>query len=179
MENAELLKDIHPSFHVAATKVYVNEVVQKVNTHGVLQERILIVTNSGIFLLQQRTFPRSYYVSRIIPFSQLVLIIVDESTMQFYCGGVTMKLRHPKHVQIASIVYSVRVGLFGDKPRPAKIEIAESVQDSFGTSDFDFESDSILGDSFLSLALTVPAKKYHADSVAEYREMLKLSLIHI
>lgn len=172
MENTDQLKDIHPSFHVQATKIYVNEIVQKVNTHGSLQERVLIVTNSGIFLLQQRTFPRSYYVSRIIPHSQLVLIIVDETTMQFYCGGVTMKLKHPKHAEIAAIVYLLRVGLFGEKPRPVKIEISPKVQHIFDDSNFVFESDSILGDRFLSLALTIPAKKYQADNIAEIREQL-------
>ena len=138
----ELLPKVHPIFAIDSTKIFVNEVVQKVNTHGALQERFLIVTNSGIFLLVKRSFPKSVIVSRIIPFSQLLLIIVNENSMQFFCGGVTMILQHKKHVEISAIVFSVKNALFSEKPRPPKIQIAPLVQERFDSSLFVFESEN-------------------------------------
>ena len=168
----KLLRSVHPIFQVPFTKIFVNENVQKVNTHGGLQDRILIVSNSGLFLLQERSFPRSIVVSRIIPFSQLVLMMVDEKTMQFYCGGVTMVLQHPKHVEISAIVFSIKNALFGEKPRPPKFDISEKVQERFDSSLFVFESQSLRADRFLSLCLQIPAKKLNIDRIMEYRDKL-------
>ena len=170
--NESLLSSVHPVFQLQTTKIYVNEVVQKVNTHGSLQERIFIVSNSGLFLLQGKTFPKATVVSRLIPFSQLVLMIVDEKTMQFYCGGVTMVLQHPKHVEIAAIVYSIKNALFGEKPRPPKFEISPNLQERFDSSHFVFESASLRGDRFISLCLQIPAKKLQPERMVEFREKL-------
>ena len=175
MERTSLIS-VHPVFALPSTKIFVNENVEKINTHGNEQTRVLIVTNTGLFLLQQHSFPRSTFLSRTIPFSELVLIMIDEEKMQFYCGGVTMNLKHPKHVEIAAIVYMCKLALFGEKPRPIKLQIVPSVQARFDASEFVYETDTILGDRFVSLCLNcLPAKKFKIDKIKELRDILKKS----
>lgn len=179
MENQSILKTTHPLFKVAATRIFWFGTVHKKNTHGVYQQRILAIATPGIFLLERRTFPRGLVISRIIPFAELLLIRIDNESMQFFCPKITMVLQHPDQLEVVSIVLKIRQALFGDRPRPPKLDIPKDKLEKIHSSTFQFESSAILADRFLSFCVSVPPNMLSIDQINDLYDQLSTTTVSI
>jgi len=175
MNSHDLLIPTHPLFKVSANRVFWYDQVQKLNTHGSLQTRYMAIATPGVFLFDKKTFPKSLVLSRVIPFSELILLRVDATSVQFFAPKVTMIIQHPKHVEIAAIVFSIKQALFEEKPRPPKFDIDQSIIGLFESSAFVFESKNLIGDRFLSLCLSIPSTSIVPDQVNDILEQCQQS----
>ena len=165
------LSSVHPLFRIPSTRIFWADNVMKRNTHNSLQSRYLVIASPGIFLFERKTFPKGYAISRIIPYSDLVLITAQsDESFDFFKAKVTMRLQHPKNAEVVAMVIAIRDVLFGGKVRYPKLVLDKEIQKKIEESNFIFESDSLLADRFLSLSLETPVKHINYDQLLEYHE---------
>ena len=171
----ELLASSHPLFRVSATKVFWFDSVMNKESHQGIRQRYLAITSAGIFLFERRTFPKCYAISRVISYSDLVLICADSDSMQFFKAKVTMNLQSNHHLEAVAIVLSIRNTLFGDKPRAPKVIIDPTVKEQIERYQFTFESENLIADRFLSLCLNIDEKNLNAEQISDIYDCLRVS----
>lgn len=166
---------LHPLFSLSTTQVLWHGHVKKVNTHGSLQKRIFVVTNIGLFLLEQRTFPRTLIVSRFISYPDIKTIKLDQ-TQAYFIGDVSkMILRSPLYINFTNIVYTVQTRLFGND---INVEIDKDLSDKFSMMDFVYQTKSMFLDRFMAgvADITQMSKLNNLDAIYEITD--SLSKIH-
>lgn len=172
----EQLASVHPVFRLPSTRVFFYDNVMKKNTRNQLQARILVVASPGIFLLERKTFPKTLDVSRIIPFSELVLITAhNDESFEFFRAKVTMRLQHPKNAEIVAIVLAIRDALFGDKPRYPKLVLDTEIEKKIESFNYIFETENLIAERFISLSLDIPKNELNYDQLSDYYERFRNS----
>ena len=172
----EQLAEAHPIFAVEQLNVYWCDTVQYVNEKGSTKSVIFAVTTAGLFAFEKRTFPRSIQLYRYIPFSELLLVRVDEDQMQFCCPKISIVIRHPAYVVIVSLVLGIRNALFGNKTRDPKVVVTPEIE----SNEFAFRSEHLLSDRFLSLCGKIPKRAFSQEQVCDiYQQLTRERVITI
>ena len=126
--------------------------VQKLNTHGKLQTRILSVTSVAICLLETK-FGITKVLSRMIPFCDLYKVSVTSKEITLTgTNDVSMTIQHNDLIKIASITYSVQQMLFSEQK--IILDISDDIKAKMDEQCFIFETDNVLRDRFLSYLLS-------------------------
>ncbi|OHT03493.1 hypothetical protein TRFO_29163 [Tritrichomonas foetus] len=174
MQNVkEQIAPTHPIFQLTQTRILWSDYVMKKSTHKVMQQRLLVIAASGMFLFKKTAFPKGLAISRIIPYSALILVTADSQKMGFYMPKISMSLYHQNHVQIAAMVLAIRSILFGDKPRTLKKMFDDEISIEIEASKYNFKFDSILAERFLSLCVEIPSKDLIPEQMNDTYEGLK------
>ncbi|OHT09426.1 hypothetical protein TRFO_21658 [Tritrichomonas foetus] len=172
----ELLTSTHPIFRVPATRVFWFDQVTNNNcTNQAKQQRYLAITSPGIFLFERRTFPKGFTNAQYIPYSELAFICADSNSMQFFGSKITMNLSHPKYIEVVSIVIAIQKALFENHPKQPKIDIDPDLEEQIEKFKFNFDSDVLIADRFLSLSIGIESKLLVPDQINDIVENLKSS----
>ena len=176
----DLLASSHPIFRVSSVRVFWFDAVTRY-TNQSKSQRYLAIASPGIFLFEKKKFPKSFTNCLFIPYSELVLICADENTIQFFKAKVTMNLSNPKQLEAVAIVLAIRKILFNENLRMPKIVIDPVLRAQIEDFDFNFQSESLLADRFVSLCLTLDEKLINVEQINEIYDFLKniKSAIHI
>ncbi|OHS94520.1 hypothetical protein TRFO_39309 [Tritrichomonas foetus] len=140
-----------PLFHAFPELLVSLKKVQHVTLSNSLEDRWLLLSYSGIFLLAKKTFHRSLAVTNTISFVDLAMIKVKKSLATFEGKNNTnFSISHPKVVKIASKIYYLHELLFSHPKTQFSLDIEGSLQSEFNDYLFEFESQQPLSDRFLS-----------------------------
>jgi hypothetical protein len=134
-----------------------------------------VIACPGIFLLKKRTVGKSFSLEKLIPFIDLLLVRLDGQDMDFHGPMVTIFLHSPKSEQIVSMVWNIRMGLFSEKPRSAKLALADPASKPRIEAGWSFASTSLFVDRFLSASLAVSPSVYIPDEVTAMCDALEKS----
>ena len=172
----EQLIQAHPIFGLEQLNIYWCDTVQFVNPKGSTKSHLFAVTTAGLFVFEKRTFPRSIFISKYIPFSELLLVRVEDGEMQFCCPKISLVLRHPDYVVIVSLVLGIRNALFGTKTREPKVVVTAEIE----SNEFAFRTDHLLSDRFLSLCGKIPKRVFSCEQVCDvYQQLTREKVVTI
>jgi hypothetical protein len=173
MSDSKELAAAHPIFLVPHTRVFWSSPVTAISPSGSQGTRQLVIASPGLFLLKKRAIGKGLTVQQAIPFSDLLLVRLDGESIDFHGPMATISGYSPKSEQIVSVVWNIRTGLFGDKPRCAKLALADPALRPRIEGGWDFGSFYLFSDRFLSASLAVSPSLYLPEEVAVIYDFLK------
>jgi len=167
MSHIDNLKPVHPSFSVPSCQIFSYERATVIYQSSEKQELDVIVATPGVFFIKTRTFPRHISVQDIIPFSDIVSMIVYPTITSIISNSNHISFRNSSHIKIAARIASIRQQLFNPSYLHFTLTVDSTIQNTFDTYVFKYETPSLIGDRFLSLALksTVPLVSSQLESV--------------
>ena len=151
---AETLGSCHPIFRAFPKSVHIFEPVQKLNSHGALDERYLVVATAGVFLLTYSSIKRSYQISRFIPMIELESLEVTRESSTFTGGDVHFTVIHKHHVKFAATAYSVFCAIYSHQNLEVKLSIDKSRKDQFDELFYPLNTESVLAERFMGGIMT-------------------------
>lgn len=160
----ESLRQIHPFFQFFPEKIHFFQQIEKLNSQGHLCERFLVITSPAVFILNQRSFPRVLQVRKCIPMVDIKSIILTETNMTLNGSSKSITFKHPKHLKIAYTIYSIRSTL--TSTIPLSLEIDPSLRKTFDQQSYDYSTETILPDLFLSFCLMI-SPNYDQNSIIQ------------
>ena len=148
------IKLLHPILNVFSCQIlYCHEAT--IVTAKSSEKRLLVVATPGIFVIHQRSFPKTISVKEILPFSQVASIMVKRDMVSISGPNYTLCFQHVDQLNIATRIVNTRCALFHPELYPLNLHIANSLLDEFKNQNFDYTTDSLLADRFLSCCLTI------------------------
>jgi hypothetical protein len=166
MSAKETLAAVHPLFRAAPTRVLSFEPVVKLNQAGGTQHDLLAIATPGLFLIKKRTFPKSYILSRTIPFPELNLVRIQGSDLTLASEKTNFVVQHSQNIQLAQLIVSMHKALFRDVLGRLKLEISDpSVLKQVDQGE-PFKSESEWGDRFLGFTVGLPPAILLPDAIA-------------
>ena len=150
----EFLYQASPIFHAFKESIIIFENIQRYNSKGSLEEAILVVSLSGIFLLKNRSFRRSYTISKFIPLIDISSLNVTNDNFMVQSQFISMTFVHSNHVNIAAHIYHLFT-LFFPLETNLKIDLKVSTEkkDQFNSFSLRYQSKCLLADRFLACIL--------------------------
>ena len=167
------IKLLHPVLNVFSCQIlYCHEVT--VITQKTTENRLLVVATPGIFLIHQRSFPKTISVKEIIPFSQLATIKIERQSITLSCPTMTLVFHHIDQLNIANRIVYTRCALFDPIFIPLNLHVAQSLCDEFQNQNFDYTTESRLADRFLSICLTLQQQLFTEKMEQSYNYLSKI-----
>ena len=170
---ADPMLSCHPVIHAFPKSVHLSESVQKLNSHGSTDERILIISTAGIVLLSHKVL-RGYQVSRIIPMVELSSVKVTKENVMFSSPTVFFTIVHANHCKFAAIVSSIHQALFSSEQLKVTVDVDKSLKAEFDEFYYPLETESLLAERFIASLLSARKVTFDEDAmVAIYESMNK------
>ena len=163
--NNEHILQLHPILRAQGVEIYWNDHIGKINTHGDVQPRYLVITSIGIFLLVKRTFPSGFKISRIIPISRLKSITLTTDYLALDSEDESMVLEHKEINKISALLISIQTNIMGYANFKASTQLKLVVSDIVVS----INTEHPIINKFLSecLALNVPLQLDQVNSVCK------------
>lgn len=127
--------------------------MNKISSHGVLQERTLVLATSGIYLLKYRTFPKGFIVSRLIPFVDFISLSINEVGFTVKSDVVSFTISHSNYISIAAKIYRVFSTLFLNPHFHFLLSVGRTEQNEFESDPFIYPPEKRLANRFVGCLL--------------------------
>ncbi|EAY12084.1 hypothetical protein TVAG_039320 [Trichomonas vaginalis G3] len=163
--STEQLRAIHPVMNATNVQILWSGSVGKINTHGEIQNRTLVIASPAIFLLTKRTFPAGFRLSRVIPICRLDNIIYTKEYIELKSETEYFKIVHDDIAQIAAIIVALQVMQMGYASIHASTELKQEIKEQV----VDVQSENPTIDRFVSecLALDIPLQVDQINSMCK------------
>lgn len=154
--NDEQLLQIHPLLKAPGVKVLMHDNVGKINTHGDVQPRYLVITTIGIFLLIKKKFPSGYKISREIALSRVNSITLTTDFFEVKSDDVSIVVQHEKINYMAAILDHMYTSMMGVSCLKSSNQLKTTVMEL----QLDMNEDINIIHRFISecLALNIPTQ---------------------
>ncbi|EAY12011.1 Leucine Rich Repeat family protein [Trichomonas vaginalis G3] len=149
MTQIDQLSSVHPIFKSFKNEILFFDQVEKLNRHGDVDIRHLVVHTAGIFLLETKPLIRTLWMSRVIPLADLQYFHVSNSTFTVKSENDSFTIKCKIHLNVAAQIYALRKVLFPQNNNNCVFQIESDILHQFESIDIDFEPESILGERFL------------------------------
>lgn len=169
----DLALSCHPVLHAFPKSVHICAEVQKLNSHGAFDDRLLVISTAGIVLLAQKVL-RGLHVSRVIPMVELSSIKVTNETVMFSSPTVFFTIKHDDHVKFAATVSSIHSALFSGEQLKVTIDVEKSLKSDFDEFYFPLKTESLLAERFVASLFSGRKVTFNeASMIAIYESMNK------
>ena len=158
MNQNDLLKTAHPSFNVSTCKILWYGKVTAIPLNDERATKDLVVASCGVFVIKNRSFPRTYKVETVIPYHEMKAIIINQLNVSIITKSLNFAFASEQQLSIINKIIETRKVLFDSSLFPISINIDPSVEECFNKFSFSFETNSILADRFSSLVLSSSAQ---------------------
>ncbi|EAX95576.1 hypothetical protein TVAG_370800 [Trichomonas vaginalis G3] len=154
--NEEQLAQIHPLMKAQGVKVMWHGNVGKINTHGDVQPRYLVITTIGLFLLVKKKFPSGYKLSRQMSLSRMKSITLTTDFIEFKSDDTNIVVEHEKINYMAALIDQLNTSMTGTSILKASTQLKSIVMEL----QLDINQELTIIDRFISecLALNVPVQ---------------------
>ncbi|OHS93749.1 hypothetical protein TRFO_11522 [Tritrichomonas foetus] len=171
---------LNPLFKLPTTKILWCGYVKKVRSHNSTKKIYLIVATPGLFFVEKRTFPRSYNVSLVMPFTEIHLILIDSNSAIISSDPKkeNITIISDDRITICSIIFSLEKSLYGNDNHSFRLECSSDMKKEFESSSYLYETKYALVDRFVNFLLVTDHEKQNMknvnlDLIQENVELLK------
>ena len=178
MEIIPQIKLCEPIFSVYSCQILYCDYVTII-TPRTTENRLLLVSTVGVFVFQQRSFPKSIIKKDFINYPELSSIRVEHQCITLASPTHQIQFQHVDQLSIASRIVSARCTLFNPKHVPLSLSIAVSLKEQFQNQSYNYTTNYILADRFLSnvMSFQLPVTAEKVEQTYSYLAAVKDTVV--
>lgn len=149
MTSKEQVVNSHPIFRAFPDSIKYYDKIKRCNEKGQFQDRFLLISTAGVFILRYRSFPRGYTIRNAIPCVELSSIELGKDVLMICSNSIKIQVAGPQNAKIARMIYIIYETLYSHPDRTINLQIHPDMQEEFDQVEYNYSPKSLPAERFL------------------------------
>lgn len=176
--NSSELISLHPLLRLPSTRIFWIGKIKKLTSKGSYRKRFLAIATPGIYILEQKTFPRSFILNSSMAFSDIRVILLSQNNVIISGNDPKAEINFMSndYVKLTAMIYGIIKAMFSDLETSKKFrfQCSSDLKKEFSENSYEYQTESILADRFTNYLLYQQiTKNTSLDLLIEIIELLK------